>query len=287
MGTVADPNDRYGDETVVLVEAFQRARGLVITGEVDELTWSRLMEAGWRIGQRLLFLAHPFQRGDDVAELQVRLAQLGFDPGRIDGIFGPLLEHALCDFQRNCGVEVSGTLTRTTLLELLRVTPSSTARNLVNEARDRAGFREGGTGPVVLCGSSPLRPIVESSLRAHHDVVALDTSVVGVIVSFANENNAKLVISLEQLEQLEGVHLHYWASYRSFSRQGEALASAIASALASSNVALRVELTGMALPLLRETKMTTLHIEHGDNTESNLRGLADALSTVLDDVIHR
>ena len=28
-------------------------------------------------------------RGDDVAELQVRLAQLGFNPGRIDGIFGP------------------------------------------------------------------------------------------------------------------------------------------------------------------------------------------------------
>jgi len=46
-------------------------------------------------------------RGDDVAELQVRLAQFGFNPGRIDGIFGVLTEEALNEFQRNCALEVS------------------------------------------------------------------------------------------------------------------------------------------------------------------------------------
>jgi len=82
---MADPPDLFGDETIALVEAFQRARGLSITGEIDDVTWTRLVEAGWRLGQRLLYLVHPYLRGDDVAELQVRLAQLGFNPGRIDG----------------------------------------------------------------------------------------------------------------------------------------------------------------------------------------------------------
>ena len=102
---MTDAPSTYGDETVALVESFQRAKGLAITGVVDENTWNRLIEAGFQLGERLLFLSHPNLRGDDVAELQVRLAQLGFNPGRIDGIFGPLLDEALSDFQRNCGLD--------------------------------------------------------------------------------------------------------------------------------------------------------------------------------------
>ena len=48
-----------------------------------------LIEAGWRLGDRLLVLAAPQLRGDDVTELQDALNQLGFDCGRPDGIFGP------------------------------------------------------------------------------------------------------------------------------------------------------------------------------------------------------
>ena len=43
-------------------------------------------------------------RGDDVGELQRRLGALGFDAGRVDGIFGPHTERALVDFQRNVGL---------------------------------------------------------------------------------------------------------------------------------------------------------------------------------------
>ena len=42
-------------------------------------------------------------RGDDVAELQQDLGALGFDAGRVDGIFGPRTKDALEQFQRNIG----------------------------------------------------------------------------------------------------------------------------------------------------------------------------------------
>lgn len=284
---LADSLDTFGDETVALVEAFQRAKGLVITGEVDEVTWARLVEAGWRIGQRLLYLSRPNLRGDDVAELQVRLAQLGFNPGRIDGIFGPLIEDALSDFQRNCGVVVNGTLTRGTLVELLRVTPSMSSRNLVTEARDLAGFHEDYSGPIVLCGASPLRRLIEEAIAAQREVTSLDSADVGVISRFANSNDAAVVLSLESQDDIDGVRLHYWASYRAYSRRGEKLASAIASAVSHEEVSTRVELTGMALPILRETRMTTLRIEHGQHEEETLLDLARIISTVLMEVFHR
>ena len=118
-----------------MVEGFQRARGLPLTGVVDETTWERLAEANWHFGSRLLFLRSPFLRGDDVAELQVYLAQLGFNPGRIDGIFGRLLDDALMDFQRNCALEPSGTLTRASLLELVRMTSYGPTRQLVTDRK--------------------------------------------------------------------------------------------------------------------------------------------------------
>ena len=129
---------------------------------VDETTWARLLEAGWRLGDRLLFLVKPYLRGDDVAELQVRLSQLGFDPGRVDGVFGPLLDRALSEFQRNCGLETNGTLTQRTLIELRRFSPVSD-RTLVSEARDEAGFDQPHRGPVVVWGPSPLAQAI-----AHH-----------------------------------------------------------------------------------------------------------------------
>ena len=44
------------------------------------------------------------QRGDDVADLQQRLSTLGFDTGRVDGIFGDRTSRALAEFQRNAGL---------------------------------------------------------------------------------------------------------------------------------------------------------------------------------------
>ena len=289
MGQVpsSDEPGSFGDGTVVMVEAFQLAKGLPITGELDATTWSRLVEAGWRLGQRLLFLSAPYVRGDDVAELQVRLAQLGFNPGRIDGIFGPVLERALVDFQRNCGLEPSGTVTRATLLDVLRMSALTSDRNLVTEARDVAGFDVTGSGPLVVCGESPLIDLVMVALSSDFDVRTMTDSSADEVASFANDNEVALVLSFQALEQINGIHLHYWASYHSHSRRGDQLAGAIAVELTRSLTLPRVEVTGMALPILRETRMTTLHIEHGTTSDQELCEMAAQIALVVAKVFHR
>ena len=86
----------------------RQQRGLPASGVCDAPTWTALVEAGYRLGDRLLYLQSPMQRGDDVAELQRALGTLGFDAGRVDGIFGPQTERALRDFQRNAGLTTDG-----------------------------------------------------------------------------------------------------------------------------------------------------------------------------------
>jgi len=140
LNATNESDDVFDVETVALVEAFQRSRGLPLTGVVDLTTWQRLEEARWQLGQRLLYLTSPQLRGDDVAELQVLLAQLGFNPGRVDGIFGSASSDALSEFQRNCALEPCGTLTKASLLALQRVRATSANRSLVTDARDLAGF---------------------------------------------------------------------------------------------------------------------------------------------------
>jgi N-acetylmuramoyl-L-alanine amidase len=285
--TSSDAADVFDAGTVAMVESFQRSRGLPLTGVVDATTWSRLREAGWRLGQRLLYLTSPNLRGDDVAELQTRLAQLGFNPGRIDGIFGPLLEGALADFQRNCGAEPSGTLTRATLVDLLRLSAVVAGRHLVTEARDQAGFDEDATGPVVLCGQGELLGFVARALTGALDVHVLETTTPEQSAAAANALGAGLVLSFQSVDQLNGVHLHYWASYRSHSHRGDRLAGEIATALARTGTLPRVEVTGMALPILRETRMTTLQVEHGTPATPVLAAIADEMAGVITGVFHR
>ena len=90
------------------MRGFQEARGLHVDGRCDEHSWMALVEASWKPGDRQLLLTSPNLRGDDVADLQSRLARLGFDCGRVDGIFGPRTSQALADFQSNCGVTADG-----------------------------------------------------------------------------------------------------------------------------------------------------------------------------------
>ena len=267
------------------MQAFQRSRGLVITGVVDATTWARLLEAGWTLGDRLLFLVKPYLRGDDVAELQVRLSQLGFDPGRVDGVFGPLLDRALSDFQRNCGLESNGTLTQRTLIELRRFSVASD-RTLVSEARDGAGFEQTHRGPIIVWGHSPLAQSIALRLPYVDVDEAREHWSVEEIAAYANSVGAIGVIAIVGQPELSGVHLHYWSSYRSYSRRGEQLASAVANAISRDDIGLRIEVTGMALPILRETQMTTIHVEHGALSPQESRLLTDAISAAIRDFFH-
>lgn len=103
LGFDPAPDERsvFGHATEKAVQEFQRAKGLDADGIVGPDTWRSLYEAGYRLGDRIVFLRRPMIRGEDVAELQSRLNSLGFDSGKVDGIYGPQTEAAVLDFQHN------------------------------------------------------------------------------------------------------------------------------------------------------------------------------------------
>lgn len=103
-----DQRGEFDEATRHAVVAFQRAKGLDPDGIVGPDTWRSLYEAGYRLGDRLMFMRRPMIRGEDVAELQARLNSLGFDSGKVDGIFGPDTERAVVEFQNNRGLAEDG-----------------------------------------------------------------------------------------------------------------------------------------------------------------------------------
>lgn len=265
-----------------MVEAFQRGRGLEITGVVDVTTWQRLGEAAWRLGERLLFLSQPLLRGDDVAELQLRLAQLGFDPGRVDGIFGPLLRRALLEFQENSGLRATGELDRATYVQLDRVRGEG-ERSPVTEIREGVDVREAVS--VVVRAEDRLSGLLIATVGERHRVWHCGGDE-NETAEYANSLDANLVISLVERDDERGVHLHYWAGYHSHSRRGERLASEIARLLSANEGAPMVAVSGMSLPILRETQMTTVHIEVGRDAHDSLHALVTAVADAIGEVFH-
>jgi N-acetylmuramoyl-L-alanine amidase len=137
FGHGPDALGAYGSGTALAVQEFQSQRGLRIDGICGRQTWSSLVEAGFRLGDRLLYRRMPMLQGDDVAEVQRRLSGLGFDPGGVDGIFGDSTHVALAEFQRNVGLLTDGICGPLTLAELTRVEPVRGGSDLVSPLREQ------------------------------------------------------------------------------------------------------------------------------------------------------
>lgn len=121
LGVLTDSHttDEYDRECEVGVRAFQQRRGLTVDGIVGPETYRAITAARWRLGDRVLqfTVAHPMV-GDDVATLQVRLLEMGYDAGRNDGVFGAKTETALRAFQRDYGLSSDGTFGPATMRAL-------------------------------------------------------------------------------------------------------------------------------------------------------------------------
>lgn len=57
-------------------------------------------------------------RGGEVAQIQERLQELGYDPGTADGIFGTRTQQAVIAFQQDMGLDADGIVGKNTLAAL-------------------------------------------------------------------------------------------------------------------------------------------------------------------------
>ena len=56
---VKDIDGIFGLYTEDAVRKFQQDRGLLVTGVIDQETWQELVDAGYKIGERMLYLKYP------------------------------------------------------------------------------------------------------------------------------------------------------------------------------------------------------------------------------------
>ena len=149
-------DDLFDDTCDLAVRHFQQARGLTVDGMVGPGTWTSLEEAAWQLGDRVLDLASPPLRGDDVTVLQHRLLQLGFAVGRVDGFFGPVTSAALAEFQSNMGLPADGVAGPSVFKALERLSPVVSGGR-ADALRDQERLREAGprlAGKLVVIDPS-------------------------------------------------------------------------------------------------------------------------------------
>jgi peptidoglycan hydrolase-like protein with peptidoglycan-binding domain len=98
----------FGAGTVAAVRQFRARHNLPDGFDVDSVTWSILVDEGYHMGDRTLYLRLPNFHGNDVRMLQNALNTLGFSCGDADGYYGAHTEAAVKQFQENVGLFADG-----------------------------------------------------------------------------------------------------------------------------------------------------------------------------------
>lgn len=267
-----DPAGEFREATRDAVVAFQNQRGLPPDGIIGPETWRSLYEAGYRLGDRLLYTRRPMLRGDDVAELQRRLNSLGFDADKVDGIFGPLTLRAVLEFQQNRGLTEDG-IAGPAFIRELSLVARATRKTGRDAVREREWLRRLPTTiaatRVVLdpaCGSEEeavatwaAATAAASALQRFGAIPLLTRSAAShpperIRARRANRLGAEVILGFRQASQVDE-SVSFFASSKSHSEAGAFIAAELASAL-------DLTVAGRAQPLLKETRAPAVIICH-------------------------
>ena len=289
--TPADDGGSFGEHTKAAVLAFQGQRGLAADGIVGPDTWRALVDAGFALGDRLLYHRIPMMRGDDVAELQRRFNSLGFDAGKVDAILGPDTLGAVLDFQSNRRMAEDGIVGREVVGELdlmsratakpgreavrerqwLASLPSTIAGQRVyvdaycrtdNEASDTWSAAVEFAGTIQILGGQPVYSRSADTYPSER-IRALRANRLGAdfVVSFAHPADGVPAVL-------------YFSSVHSHSAAGEKLAAAVADTTGLPSV-------GRSVAILKDTRPPAIVVCAEPLTPAIGRQAADGIVALL------
>lgn len=313
LGVCRSECDIFDDDVDAAVRAFQQVRGTDVDGIVDVGTFRRLEEARWNLGDRIVsYSAGHLVAGDDIAQLQQKLNGLGFDSGRVDGVFGPDTDRALREFQRNVGTDVDGTCgpeVWRALDRLSRTVTGGAAANLRSD-HEHAMARTGVANKVVVIDpghggpdygnvshrlaesivaddlarriQGRLAAIGTQALLTRPKTFELDEEIDEVArATFANETGADLVVSLhtdiEPTGLGRGVSTYFYGHTNDHSVLGRRFAELVQSEIVARTDLVDCRAHGKTWDLLRVTRMPAVRIEFGYlSNDQDAQRLADA-----------
>ena len=289
LGLLKAVSSQFDEGVEAAVKAFQQERGLIVTGIVDATTSQSLEEAKWKLGDRTLRLdPKRLMRGDDVAQLQTRLVEMGFNCGRVDGIFGTQTEIAVKEFQKSVGSKVDGQCGPSTVMAMVRLMKivSGGAPQQLREEVKRANKGPSLAIKVIVLdptsdgGEIPSSITFDIAQRLEGRLIALGVAVFltrsatshpseAERIITANSAGADLVLSLNidnyKNEKAHGVSTCYYGAdaHGVHSVVGERFATLVQREICARTDMLNCRTHAKTWDLLRLTKAPTVRIDLG------------------------
>jgi N-acetylmuramoyl-L-alanine amidase len=273
----------FGVETERAVILFQKKRGREADGIVGPETWREMVDASYRLGDRQMYLKEPPIRGDDVRELQATLNNLGFNAGRVSGVFAGQTDRAVREFQKNVGLDPDGIVGETSVQALdnfrTRVSsggitgvwdraamqppdPLQERRVAIDSAGDTAGIAISAALAEALTAEAA-KPIILYDVNPDADVK--DRALL------ANELEADLLVSFElnTSEQAgrRGATCEYFDNREFFSARSKQLAGMIQDEVTAALKVFDNGIEGKNLTILQATRMPAVVVKPGFSTD--------------------
>ena len=242
-------------------------------------------------------------RGEDIAELQRSLGSLGFNAGKVDGIFGPDTQNAVELFQRNSGLVVDAIFGPNCITALKRlgerVEQSSVA--VVQEKEKIISKMRSNDLPSIALGHLGVSPLLLMDLRKRMRQSHIKVDVIGhydesVHAAFCNKNNIDLYIGIFPPLARERTISFY--SAKGFASPGGKHFTVLFSIILLRQTEKTIETIGNSEKVLRETRMPAVAIRYGSTedlitdsqmllkvlTEAISSGFLNLLSKILTDI---
>jgi peptidoglycan hydrolase-like protein with peptidoglycan-binding domain len=125
-----------GQRTKIAIIAYQRANGLDETGLatpelVEHIRYTRRITEAVNMTDATPVRPQrfpPLKAADTVTRVQVGLAELGYEPGAINGQLGQETRNAILRFERDRGIAPTGDISPTLIVELERMSARGSTR---------------------------------------------------------------------------------------------------------------------------------------------------------------